>query len=227
MLNFVDSVSHQRFFCLETFEHSSLFQNKEPVWGALKRLKSYLDLSSLGTINCEIPFCVTLKNPGKISIGEGTIVEPGVYIQGPCIIGKNCQLRHNSYIRPYLVTGNDCVIGHGVEIKSTILLEGVRVSHFNYIGNSILGNRVNMGAFATCANSRLDKKSISVRIGKKKFYTGMDKLGAVVGDLSQIGCHVLLNPGLLLDKNTNIFLSSSISHSNVTPEVPAAFSLAH
>ncbi len=222
----MDGVSHEGFFCLKSFEHSFLFKINQPVWNALNELKSYLDGATLGAIDCDIPPGTILKNPQKISIGKGTTLEPGVYIQGPCIIGKNCQLRRNSYIRSHLVTGDNCVIGHGVEIKSTILLQQVKVSHFNYVGDSILGNGVNMGAFATCANSRLDKKAICVRIGEKKFKTGMNKFGAIVGDLSQIGCHVVLNPGLLLRKNTKICVPTSISHSNVTSEVFSVPSLA-
>ena len=217
----MNSLCFDAFFDFEFFEYCFLFERGQPVWSVFERLKSYLDGCSYKGIECEIPPSVTLKNVSKISIGEGTTVEEGAYIQGPCIIGKHCHVRHGSYIRPYLLTGNRCVIGHATETKCSIFLHGAKAPHFNYIGDSILGNDVNMGAGAICSNVRLDQKEISVHLSEKKFRTGLKKFGALIGDFSQIGCHVVLNPGVLLKKRTKIYLSSSISHSNIEAEVPS------
>ena len=217
----MDSLCFDRFFDLKSFGYSFLFESGQPFWSVFERLKRYLDTCSYNGIDCEIPPSVTLKNVSKISIGEGTIVEEGAYIQGPSIIGRDCHVRHGSYIRPYLLTGDRCVIGHATETKCSIFLHDAKAAHFNYIGDSILGNDVNMGAGATCSNVRLDQKEISVRLSEGKFPTGLKKFGALIGDFSQIGCHVVLNPGVLLKKRAKIYLSSSISHSDIGGEVPS------
>lgn len=190
------------FFNLSLFSHQDLFAYEKPVWETLKNLKPYLDSLDLGKICCEVPPSVTLVNPEKISIGEGTILEPGAFIEGPCSIGRNCFVRHAAYLRPYLVIGDHCTLGHAVELKHAIFLNSACASHFNYVGDSLIGNRVNLGAGVVCANLRLDRKEVLVCFGKQKVRSGLKKLGAVVGDDSQLGCHSVINPGILLKKKT-------------------------
>lgn len=190
------------FFDLKDFAHKSLFSDEKPVWQALKNLKSYFDAFNLGRVCCRIPTGVTLIRPDQIFIGEKTRVEPGVCIQGPCIIGNQCEIRHGAYIRPYSIIGDQCTVGHVVEVKHSILLNNASAAHFNYVGDSILGNRVNLGAGVVCANLRLDRKEVSVCVGHEKIKTGLRKLGTIIGDDSQIGCNTVINPGILLKKKT-------------------------
>lgn len=141
-----------------------------------------------------------MANPENISIGKGTVLEPGVYIKGPCIIGENCTIRHGAYIRGNLITGNGCVIGHDTEIKNSVMLNHAQAAHFAYLGDSILGNRVNLGAGTKCANLKLDHKNIAVRFGERLIETGLKKFGAIIGDDSQTGCNSVTNPGTLFGK---------------------------
>ena len=182
------------FFDLSNFEHKSLFQGD--VWTAITRLKTYFQKP--GKIEIDIPEGVYLGNREFISIGKGTVIEPGVYILGPCIIGKNCTLRHGAYLRENVILGNNCSVGHCAEIKNSILLDGAAATHFVYVGDSILGNRVNLGAGVKCANLRLDRKEVKV----KGLATGLKKMGAIIGDESQIGCNCVINPGALLKMKT-------------------------
>ena len=186
--------SPEKFFDFTAFDHRPLFDGRDLVWEALSDLKRYVLTLSLGKIECDIPLGVTLVNPSLISIGKGCVVYPGSYIEGPCVIGCESEVRFGAFIRPYVLCGRGCVLGHGCEVKESILFEGVKLSHFNYVGNSILGNGVNFGAGAVCANQRLDKKEVAV----KKVKTGLTKLGAIVGDKSQVGCNCVLNPGTCL-----------------------------
>ena len=190
------------FFDLKDFFHADLFAPEKPVWETLRNLKPYLDKYELGQIDCEVPNGVVLVNPGKISIGRGTILEAGSFIEGPCIIGNHCHIRHGAYLRPYLVTGNHCTLGHAVEVKHSILLDYACASHFNYVGDSLIGNRVNLGAGVICANLRLDRKEVIIQLGKRKVKSGLKKLGAIIGDGSQLGCNSVINPGILLKKRT-------------------------
>lgn len=146
----------------------------------------------------DIPQGVFLQNPELISIGKGTVIEPGVMIIGPCIIGKNCVIRHGAYLREDVILGDGCHIGHSSELKHSIVLNHAAATHFVYVGDSILGASVNLGAGVKCANLRLDRREVAVQ-GVK---TGLRKFGAIVGDKTQIGCNCVLNPGTLIGKES-------------------------
>jgi len=194
-----------QFFDLDAYSHSMLFDGCEYPWQALEKLKDYLASSKLGRIEIDVPSSAYLVHPELISIGAGTVIEPGAYIEGPCIIGKNCLIRHGAYIRGDLVAGDSCVIGHGTEIKHSILFNFTATAHFNYVGDSILGNRVNLGAGVKCANLRLDHQPIHVLINNEKIDTRMHKLGAIVGDGAQVGCNCVINPGTILGRRSFCF----------------------
>lgn len=187
------------FFDIKEISWKSLFDGIDYPWQALERLSLFLSYCKKG-IEVPIPDGVHLVSEEQISIGKGTIIEPGALISGPCLIGPNCQIRHGAYIRGHVITGSHCIIGHDTEIKHSILLNEVRAAHFNYVGNSILGNRVNLGAGVKCANFRLDRKEIVIRFEGQKLLTGLKKLGAIIGDEAQIGCNVVTNPGTLIGK---------------------------
>ena len=169
---------------------------------ALLRLENYLlTLPSL-KINIDVPEGVSIKNPSTVSIGEGTVLEPGVLIEGPCIIGKNCHIRHGAFLRGGVLCGDRCVIGHSAEIKHSIFLDGAHAAHLNYVGDSILGNVVNLGAGVKCANLRLDRNEITIYFEGRKVQTGLKKFGCILGDGCQIGCNVVLNPVTLIGQNS-------------------------
>ncbi|OGN64230.1 MAG: hypothetical protein A3E80_00975 [Chlamydiae bacterium RIFCSPHIGHO2_12_FULL_49_9] len=189
------------YFSLEKFAHKALWKEGEPVWSALHLLNDYLKANNPCRIEIEIPKGVFLERPELISIGKGTIIEPGVMIQGPCIIGKGCIIRHGAYIRGLVICGDHCAIGHSAEIKHSILFDRAHATHFVYVGDSILGNEVNLGAGVKCANLRLDRAEILVQ----KIKTGLKKFGAIVGDRVQIGCNSVLNPGTMVGKGSVFF----------------------
>lgn len=186
------------FFSLKRFAHKALWKEGEPVWSPLLALNKYLSEKNPCRIEIEIPKGVFLEKPEWISIGQGTVIEPGVFIQGPCIIGKNCRIRHGAYIRESVICGDHCQIGHSAELKHSILLDYACATHFVYVGDSILGNEVNLGAGVKCANMRLDRREVNVVIEGKRVKTGLKKFGCVIGDRVQIGCNSVLNPGTLV-----------------------------
>jgi len=200
-----------QFFSLEGYLHRSLFDGCEYPWEALSLLESYLRSLKLGEIQITLPSTVHLVNPELISIGAGTVVEPGAYIQGPCVIGKNCTIRHGAYMRGNVVIGEGCVVGHDTEVKHAIFLNHALAAHFNYVGDSILGNNTNLGAGVKCANLRLDHQPIHVVIQGKRVNTNLHKLGAIVGDGAQVGCNCVINPGTVLGRNTFCFPCLNVS----------------
>ncbi|MBI4117817.1 MAG: glucose-1-phosphate thymidylyltransferase [Parcubacteria group bacterium] len=172
-------------------EFQELFLRSENLWDPIRRLDAYCGKNAASQKH---DFGSNVFFDGFVSIGEGTAIEPGVVIKGPAIIGKNCEIRSGAYIRGNVVTGDDCVIGHGTEAIRSILMNGVRLDHFNYVGDSILGARVHFGAGAKVANLRFDEKNIVV----DGTDTGMKKLGAIIGDEVQLGVNVTIGPGCVL-----------------------------
>lgn len=193
------------FFDFGSLVHTDLFKDDPPPWVLLTRLDAYLKSLELGQLKGEISPSAYLIHPELISIGEGSIVEPGAYIRGPCWIGKNCVIRQGAYIRGHLIAGDHCVIGHATEVKNALFLDHAHAAHFAYVGDSVLGQHVNLGAGAKCANVKLDRQSIRVHYQGKHFDTGMRKMGAIIGDRSQLGCNTVTNPGTLIGKEVQCY----------------------
>jgi len=195
----------KNFFELNDFENKQLFENTQILWTVLSKITRFFKDQNFNYNKKEIPKSCYLENSEKIYIGEKTLIEPYTYIKGPCYIGKNCQIRQGAYIRENVITGNNCIIGHCSEIKNSILLNNVCASHFAYIGDSILGNNVNLGAGVKCANFRLDKENICFYFKNKKIKTDLKKFGSIIGDNCQIGCNTVLNPATFLEKNVRCY----------------------
>lgn len=184
------------YFDLAGFAHAALFDSSKQVWEALNAIRDYFLQASFGFTGATISPQAYLVHPDLISLGEGTVVEPGAYVEGPCILGKGCTVRHGAYVRGNLIAGNGCVIGHATEVKNTIFLNGAKAAHFAYLGDSILGNDVNLGAGVKCANLRFDGKEVKLE-GRA---TGRRKFGAMIGDRAQVGCNCVTLPGTLMGK---------------------------
>jgi bifunctional UDP-N-acetylglucosamine pyrophosphorylase/glucosamine-1-phosphate N-acetyltransferase len=146
----------------------------------------------------EIEVNVVMKGP--VFVGEGSIIRSGAYIIGPVIIGQNCDLGPNCFIRPSTSIGDNCHIGATVEIKNSIVMNGTKIPHLSYVGDSIIGENCNLGAGTKIANLKLDKKNISVN--------GVDtrrrKLGAIIGDNVETGINTSINVGTLIGNNTHV-----------------------
>lgn len=186
------------FFSLEKFFHKKLFALSKTLWDPLLLLNDYLQSIPIGRELGTVAQGAFISEGAVLSVGKGTIVEPGVFIDGICVIGEGVHVRSGAYIRGNAIIGDRCVIGHGTEVKHSIILNDTHVPHFSYVGDSILGNGVNLGAGTICSNFRLDGKPISIRVDGKKETTGLRKLGGIIGDRVQIGCKCVLNPGTVI-----------------------------
>lgn len=133
---------------------------------------------------------------GSVKISEGARVRSGAYIEGPVYIGPNSDIGPNCYLRPSTSIGAEVRVGNACEVKNSIIMDGTHVAHLSYIGDSIVGERCNLGAGTITANIRFDKKSVKVEIKGKLLDSGCRKLGAIVGDDVQTGISVSLMPGV-------------------------------
>ncbi|RMF98007.1 MAG: glucose-1-phosphate thymidylyltransferase [Candidatus Schekmanbacteria bacterium] len=182
-----------------------IFPDNEPVWTPLKELKSFFEKFKTYKIEIEIPDGVVLKGE-RIFIGEGTTIEPGVMIREPAIIGRNVEIRQGAYFRGNVIVADNCVVGHATELKHSIMLEGAHAPHFNYLGDSILGQKVNLGAGTILSNFKMtENKMVVVDFNGEKIDTGLRKFGALLGDFSETGCNAVLNPGTIVGPNSLIY----------------------
>jgi len=139
-----------------------------------------------------------------IAIHKTAIIEQGVTLKAPIIVGENCFVGANAYLRGGIYLDKSVRIGPGCEIKTTIICSESSIAHFNFIGDSIIGCNVNFEAGAVTANhynERADKK-ISVLHQSILIETGSEKFGSLIGDNSKIGANAVLSPGTILEANT-------------------------
>ncbi|HHW09451.1 MAG TPA: hypothetical protein GXX29_05710 [Firmicutes bacterium] len=191
------------FFDLSGWSHASIFKEGEPVWQALERLPEYL--AGLGE-----PVLLGTVEPGawvgeKVYLAEGALVQAGAMVCGPAYIGPGSVIRHGAYVRENCLIGADCVVGHCSETKGCIMLDGAQAPHFNYVGDSILGRKVNLGAGTKLSNLKNDRSEITVTVAGTTYATGRKKLGAIIGDRVAVGCNAVTSPGTLIGPNSSIY----------------------
>ncbi len=134
----------------------------------------------------------------SIDLGPGVLVEAGAYIREPAIIGGQSEVRQGAYLRGFCLVGRRCVVGHATEMKHSIMLDDAKAGHFAYVGDSILGRDCNLGAGTKLANLKFLRGEVSIRTPEGLVATGLEKLGAILGDRAQTGCNSVTNPGTLI-----------------------------
>ena len=128
---------------------------------------------------------------------------------GPVIIGPRTNVYHCAVVRNGALIGSDCMIGSCVEIKNVIVMDNAEISHFNYVGDSIIGYQSHFGAGAITSNVKSDRSNIFIH-AEQDFDTDSWKLGALIGDHVEIGCNTVLNPGAIIGRNTNVYPCMSV-----------------
>jgi NDP-sugar pyrophosphorylase family protein len=182
---------------IESFDQHLASVNSQEPWQIVQQLPSVID-KIISTLSSDYSI-----NNG-VAIHSSAKLEEFVVLKGPIIIGPNCFVAAHAYLRGgvYLIGNNS--VGPGTEIKSSVLFPFTNLSHFNFVGDSILGSHVNMEAGSIIANhynERVDKM-ISVKIDDREVKTGVEKFGALVGDRCKIGANAVLSPGTILSQAT-------------------------
>jgi len=198
------NISVDKLLNIEELDTRAIFEGVKYPWEALTKIKNFI-------------FEYAKNLPGDFErieefvwVGKGTTIEKSVLIKGPAIIGYNCEIRHSAYIRENVIIGNDVVVGNSTEIKNSILFNKAQVPHYNYVGDSILGYKSHLGAGAITSNLKSDGTLVKVKYGTDYMETGLRKFGAIVGDLSEVGCNSVLNPGTIIGKDSIVYPLSSV-----------------
>ncbi len=175
-----------------------LFEECEYPWEMLPKIKPYI----MELIEKGIPGYKLIA--ADVLVGENVKIYPTATIEGPAIIGSHTEVRPGAFIRGSVIIGEGCVIGNSSEFKNCILLEKVQVPHYNYIGDSVLGNKAHTGAGTICSNLKSDGKAVVIH-GEKDYETGLRKIGGILADGADVGCGSVINPGTVIGRNTSVY----------------------
>ena len=201
----MNNFSNNYFFDIDKFAYKEIFA--ATPWETIANIIPFIQKTF-----ASLKLSPNYKNRPDVYIGQGTTIHPSVDIQGPAIIGVNCKISHAAFLREGCLIGDNVHIGHAVEIKHSLILNNSMIAHLNYIGDSLIGNNVNISGGAILANLRLDKQNISIKTeDNKKIDTGLNKFSAAIGDNSVVGVNAVINPGTLLGKNVIVFPLKSVS----------------
>ena len=193
LFDWPDSLPFAEFFDMDAHPWEWLPKIKEAVESAV--------FGQAGSVE-EFPKGVTIEGP--VYIHASVKLPPYCVIQGPAWIGEDVQVRPGAYIRGNVIVGKGSVLGNACVFKNCLLMENVETPHYNYVGDSILGNGAHLGAGAICANLRLARDEVVIRMDRKRFNTGMRKVGAMMGDGSEAGCNSVLQPGTILGRRAAV-----------------------
>jgi NDP-sugar pyrophosphorylase family protein len=139
---------------------------------------------------------------GPVTVAESARIRSGAYIEGPCFFDEGSDIGPNCYIRPGTSIGKNARVGNACEIKNSIIMDETHAGHLSYVGDSILGEKCNLGAGTIMGNYRLDSGNIKMMVKDTLVDTGRRKLGAVLGDNVKTGINALFMPGVKVGANS-------------------------
>ena len=191
-------VNTRELFDCKTPYLCKLFEETTYPWEILPRIKDYIK----SLISDGISGYTEISD--GVFVGENVKIYPTATIEAPAIIGSGTEIRPGAFLRGSVITGENCVIGNSSELKNCVLLDNVQVPHYNYVGDSVLGNYAHMGAGSICSNLKSDGKNVVIH-GDREYETGLRKIGGILADHADIGCGCVLNPGTVIGKNTSVY----------------------
>ena len=134
---------------------------------------------------------------GILVLGKNSLIKAGARIEGKVFIGENSVIGPNAYLRGNVFIHDNCHIANS-EIKNSIILSKSNIPHFSYDGDSIIGEKVNLGAGTKIANLRFDNENVKVELNGEKADSGRRKLGCLIGHGTKTGINSSINCGIIV-----------------------------
>ena len=203
MINNIDFETKNIFPNIHNEYLKPLFDSSIYPFDILPRIKSFI----LEVINNGLEGYTLYKE--DVLIGNNVKISDASTIIGPCIIGHNSEIRPGAYIRGSVIIGDNCVIGNSSELKNALLLNKVQVPHYNYVGDSILGNHAHLGAGVILSNLKGNNKPVVIHT-LEGLDTNLRKVGSFLGDNVDVGCNSVLNPGTVILENSRVYPLNSL-----------------
>jgi acetyltransferase-like isoleucine patch superfamily enzyme len=146
----------------------------------------------------------------EIEISPGVLLESSATVYGPTFLGPGSTVRQGAYVRGSVYLGTDALIGHATEAKNSILLDNAKAGHFAYLGDSIIGKDVNLGAGTKLANLKMSYHPYHFTVDGVSLSVERRKFGAILGDGVETGCNSVTNPGTLIGQNSKVMPNASV-----------------
>lgn len=201
----MEQLQIQNLYDLTQTIAAPLFEGATYPWELLPKISAFI--IELGN---RLPEDKYEKCGENVWIAKSATVFPTAYINGPCIIDEEAEVRHCAFIRGNAIVGKGAVVGNSTELKNVILFNKVQVPHYNYVGDSILGYKSHMGAGSITSNVKSDKTLVVVKSPYGNIETGLKKMGAMLGDNVEVGCNSVLNPGTVIGRCSNVYPTSMV-----------------
>lgn len=198
-------VTIQELFNLQETIASDFLKDFTYPWEALEKLEAYI-IALGNTLNPER----FEKRGDTIWVAKTAKISPTACLNGPLIVDEEAEIRHCAYIRGSAIVGKKAVVGNSTELKNVLLFNQVQVPHYNYVGDSILGYKAHMGAGSITSNVKSDKTLVVIKGENTCIETKRKKVGAFLGDLVEVGCNSVLNPGTVIGKDSSIYPGSVV-----------------
>lgn len=207
------------YFDFDDPEVAALFDGCPLVWQILPRLAAHVTrLAPERRLEGDVMPGAYISERNVV-VAAGARVDPGAYVLGPAYIGPGAVVRHGAFVRENVIMLAGSILGHASEAKNSLFLPGAHAPHFAYVGDSVLGHGVNLGAGTKLSNltvlSEKDpitgkRPTISLPWEGESIDTGLTKMGAILGDGVQTGCNSVLNPGTLVGPRSLIYANVSL-----------------
>ena len=208
------------FFDLSDESVALFFENCSTVYEVLPRIQDHVKrlIGDEQQILGEVMEGAWISDR-PIFIHPTARIEPGAYIHGPAYIGANAVVRHGAFVRENVILLDKAILGHASEAKNALFLPNAHAPHFNYVGDSILGQNVNLGAGTKLSNLTMvsekdlatgKRPTVKISVAGERVDLGVAKIGAIIGDNVQTGCNSVLNPGCLIGEGCLVYANLSV-----------------
>lgn len=201
----IENLKTENLFDIQRTIAKDIFCECTYPWEILPKIREFI--SVFGKTLPDDKFYLYKEN---VWIAKSCKLYPNIYIDAPCIIDEETEIRPGAFIRGSVIVGKNCVIGNSTELKNCIIFDSVQVPHFNYVGDSILGYKSHIGAGGVTSNVKSDKSRVILHLGDEDIETGFKKFGAMIGDYVEVGCNSVLNPGTVIGRNSTVYPASSV-----------------
>lgn len=201
------NITVRDLFDTEQYLARELLENQTYPWEVLPKIEEFI-LKLGPTLNKEA-FDLISGADGKTNvwIAKDAKVAADAHLYGPLIVDHGTEIRHGAFIRGKVIIGKNCVIGNSTEIKNAVVMDNAQLPHYNYVGDSVVGNYAHLGAGAIISNLKSTKTQVVI---DGTIETGLRKVGAFLGDHVEVGCNSVLNPGTVIGKGSIVYPVSCI-----------------
>ena len=194
-------ITNGNLFNYEDYIGKDLFKENKPPWEILPKIGEFITSLGMNIDNSKFYWCPG-DNGKPIWIASDAKVDKSAKLNGPLIIDSGTEVRPGAFIRGNVIIGKNCVIGNSTEIKNSVIMDNVQLPHYNYVGDSIIGNYSHLGAGAIISNLKSMKTEVVI---DGQFPTGLRKVGAFIADHVEVGCNSVLNPGTVIFKESVVY----------------------